>query len=93
MNFTRKDTYTNDHGETIYMGETENGDIYFKHDDWKNEFIKFDDIVRILNSNNYEIIKLAVILNSKEKNFVCSFLMDTKYKYLIPHIMLQTPYS
>jgi hypothetical protein len=86
LNITKENAYTNKHGETIDMIETKDGDVYFKHEDFHNEFIKFDDLLM------FNPLRLAVILNSEEKEFVCGFLSGTKYEYLIPHIMEQKPF-
>ena len=86
FNIVRKDAYANKYGETIDMIETKDGDVYFKHEDFHNQFIKFDDLLKL----NH--LKLVVILNSEEKKFVCGFLSGTKYEYLIPHIMEQKPF-
>ena len=87
VNIVKDKIYTNKYGETIHMVEAKDGDVYFKHEDFHNEFIKFDDLVRL----DYPV-RLAVILNSEEKKFVCGFLSGTKYEYLIPHIMEQKPF-
>jgi hypothetical protein len=86
LNITKENAYTNKYGETIDMIETKDGDVYFKHEDFHNQFIKFDDLLKL----NH--LKLVVILNSEEKKFVCGFLSGTKYEYLIPHIMEQKPF-
>jgi hypothetical protein len=86
LNITKENAYTNKHGETIDMIETKDGDVYFKHEDFHNEFIMFDELLK------FNPLRLAVILNSEEKKFVCGFLSGTKYEYLIPHIMEQKPF-
>jgi hypothetical protein len=86
LNITKENAYTNKYGETIDMIETKDGDVYFKYEDFHNQFIKFDDLLKL----NH--LKLVVILNSEEKKFVCGFLSGTKYEYLIPHIMEQKPF-
>ena len=94
FNIIREDSFENSYGENIDMFETEDGDVYFKHQDFHNSFIKFDDLVRTYRgwSSKYEDeTKLAIILNSEEKEFVCNFLMGTKYEHLIPDIMKQKP--
>lgn len=96
FNIIREDSFENSYGENIDMFETEDGDVYFKHQDFHNSFIKFDDLVRtyrgsIWGSKYEDETKLAIILNSEEKEFVCNFLMGTKYEYLIPDIMKQKP--
>jgi len=90
FNIVRKDAYANKYGETIDMIETQDGDVYFKHEDFHNQFIKFDDLVK--GGEFRDNIKLIIIMNLEEKKFVCNFLMGTKYDYLIPHIMNQSPY-
>lgn len=87
LNIVKEKIYTNKYGETIHMVEAKDGDVYFKHEDFHNEFIKFDDLVRL----NYPV-RLAIILNSEEKEFVSNFLGGTKYEYLIPHILEQKGY-
>lgn len=96
FNIIREDSFENSYGENIDMFETEDGDVYFKHQDFHNSFIKFDDLVKTYRwsewGSKYEDeTKLAIILNSEEKEFVCNFLMGTKYEYLIPDIMKQKP--
>jgi hypothetical protein len=94
MNNIKEETYVNKYGETIHMIETKNGDVYFKHDDFNKEFIKFDNLITILNWSKWnpkeeDEIKLRIILNLDEKQFVSNSLKDTKYEYLIPHINKQ----
>lgn len=96
FNTIREDSFENSYGENIDMFETEDGDVYFKHQDFHNSFIKFDDLVKTYRWSDWgskyeDETKLAIILNSEEKEFVCNFLMGTKYEYLIPDIMKQKP--
>ena len=96
FNIIREDSYENKYGENINMFETEDGDVYFKHQDFHNQFIKFDDLIRVYRWSTWgpdyeDQTKLAVVLHLEEKEFVCNFLMGTKYEYLIPDIMKQKP--
>jgi hypothetical protein len=96
FSIVREDNYINKYGENIDMIETEDGDVYLKHEDYKNEFIKFDDLVRVYRWSSYgpkyeDQTKLSIVLHSEEKEFVTNFLLGTKYEYLIPDIIKQIP--
>jgi hypothetical protein len=96
FSIVREDNYINKYGENIDMIETEDGDVYLKHEDYKNEFIKFDDLIRVYRWSSYgpkyeDQTKLSIVLHSEEKEFVTNFLLGTKYEYLIPDIIKQMP--
>lgn len=85
FNTIREDSFENSYGENIDMFETEDGDVYFKHQDFHNSFIKFDDLVKTYRWSDWgskyeDETKLAIILNSEEKEFVCNFLMGHKIR-------------
>lgn len=93
-NIIRKNHFTNKYGETMNLIEKDNGDVYLKHDDYKNKYIKLDDLVKDYKWSQYgdnykDEIRLSIILNKEEKDFLCDFLKSTKYDYLIPHIISQ----
>jgi hypothetical protein len=78
------------------MLETEDGDVYLKHEDFHNNFIKLDDLIRDYRWSSYgpqyeDEIKLAIGIHKEEKEFITNFLLGTKYEYLIPHILKQKP--
>ena len=96
LNVVREDNYLNKYYENIDMLETEDGDVYLKHEDFHNNFIKLDDLVRNYRWSTYgpkyeDEIKLAIGIHKEEKEFITNFLVGTKYEYLIPHILNQKP--
>lgn len=81
----RRDKYTNKFGETINLVETEDGDVYIKHQDYYNKYIKLDDLITVYPDKT----RISLILHDAEKRFLCNFLIGTRYEYLIPHIESQ----
>jgi hypothetical protein len=83
FNIVKEDNYTNKYGENIDMIETEDGDVYIKHEDYKNNFIKLDNLF----INYDDQITFFIVLHQEEKEFISNFLLGTKYEYLIPHFL------
>jgi hypothetical protein len=83
FNIVKEDNYTNKYGENIDMIETEDGDVYIKHEDYKNDFIKLDNLF----INYDDQITFFIVLHQEEKEFISNFLLETKYEYLIPHFL------
>ena len=82
-------TYGNNDGQDKvnyeWIMETEDGDVYLKHEDYKNKFIKLDELLNKFQDQVY----LSIVLHQEEKEFISNFLLGTKYEYLIPHILNQ----
>jgi hypothetical protein len=85
FNIVKEDNYINKYGESIDMIETEDGDVYLKHEDYKNKFIKLDELLNKFQDEIY----LSIVLHQEEKEFITNFLSGTKYEYTIPYILKQ----
>jgi hypothetical protein len=85
FSIVKEDNYINKYDENIDMIETEDGDVYLKHEDYKNKFIKLDELLNKFQDQVY----LLIVLHQEEKEFISNFLLGTKYEYLIPHILNQ----
>jgi hypothetical protein len=85
FNIVKEDNYINKYGESIDMIETEDGDVYLKHEDYKNKFIKLDELLNKFQDEIY----LSIVLHQEEKEFITNFLLETKYEYTIPYILKQ----
>ena len=85
FSIVKEDNYINKYDENIDMIETEDGDVYLKQEDYKNKFIKLDELLNKFQDQVY----LLIVLHQEEKEFISNFLLGTKYEYLIPHILNQ----
>lgn len=73
----RKGEFTNKYGEKITMALFDDGEVYFKHSDYGNEFFPLKSLIRKdIEGNSMFMINL----HQEEKDFVNNFIRDTKYQ-------------
>jgi len=86
LDIKRESSFVNNYGERMDLIETQDENVYLKHEDYHNKFIWLDDLISV---GPYDAF-FKLTLSKDELRFLTKFLIDSKkYEFLIYHLIRQ----
>lgn len=79
----KKKSFKNKYGEEMTLILTIDGDILFKHDDYKDKFIPLDNLYNPMMVQKSNLTGFMLSLDKDEKEFFNNFIKGTRYKSLM----------